>query len=116
MNLKTITTFINAQNHTTSTLYGNKEAYESLLNSDSVNNKKILVLITWKQQDEPKWFGAKIPGSLISIETLKTDTNFKDKRNISYGLLPGGNSHDGKPDQADKRINDILALQPAVMP
>lgn len=119
MKLKAITTFIHPENHTTSTLYGNENAYNALLHSDSTpsNSSKNLVLITWKQQDDPKWFGAKIPGSLVSIETLKTNTNFKDLQNITYEFLPGGHLEKNIPASDNgKRIKDILAVQPAVMP
>lgn len=117
MKLKTITTFINTHNYTTSTLYGNENAYKAMLNSGSINNDKTLVLITWKQKDDPNWFGAKIPGSLVSIETLKTNTTFKDEHNIVYEFLPGSHSEKIIPtSDTDKRIKDILTLQPAVMP
>lgn len=119
MKLTTITTFINTQNHTTSTLYGNENACAAILNPDSINNNnhKTLVCITWKQQDDPNWFGAKIPGQLASIETLTTDTHFKDTLNIYYKFLPGGHSEKNTPiPDANKRIKAILALRPAVMP
>ncbi|PQA96738.1 hypothetical protein B0A69_01300 [Chryseobacterium shigense] len=119
MKLKAITTFIHPENHTTSTLYGNENAYNALLHSDSTpsNSSKNLVLITWKLQDDPKWFGAKILGSLVSIETLKTNTNFKDLQNITYEFLPGGHLEKNIPASDNgKRIKDILAVQPAVMP
>ncbi|RFZ84209.1 hypothetical protein DYU05_00840 [Mucilaginibacter terrenus] len=68
---KVITSFINNKEHTTGILYGNEQAYSA---SNHTLAKKIpgasYTLVTWRQQDDPHWFGARIPGNLISAEKL----------------------------------------------
>ncbi|WDF57266.1 hypothetical protein [Mucilaginibacter sp. KACC 22063] len=79
---KVITSFINNRNHTTSILYGNEKALSSA-SSDKLNELpgESFTLVTWKQQDDAHWFGARIPGDLISAERLDlTDSNSR----ISY--------------------------------
>lgn len=77
-----ITTFINNRTHTTSILYGNSKAL--LAAGKSGLNRtpgEAFTLVTWRQQDDTHWFGARIPGDLLSAETLElSDINNK----ISY--------------------------------
>lgn len=70
---KVITSFINNRNHTTSVLYGNNEAVRAV--SSGIPNHlpgQAFTLVTWQQQDDAHWFGARIPGDLISAETLSS--------------------------------------------
>lgn len=64
--LKVFSSSINKKQHTMSTVY---------LDGD---DKRML---TWKQKDDPHWYGAKVPGELISIKQLKSD-NFTGRGSI----------------------------------
>ncbi len=66
---KVINTFINNKEHTTSILYGNPKAYEAA-HTDKATSGGAYTLVTWRQQDDKHWFGARIPGDLLSAETL----------------------------------------------
>ena len=68
---KVITSFINNRKHTTSILYGNNEAQTAASAGKAIGNPgELFTLVTWQQQDDAHWFGARIPGDLISSETL----------------------------------------------
>jgi hypothetical protein len=76
----------------------------------------VFALVTWSQQADDHWFGAKIPGDLQCIELVKT-TNGAKGNSISY------NRYIGKSIIADKdtlnrqdRIKYIFDQQPSVMP
>jgi len=114
--LKVITSFINNRQHTMATLYGNAAALQSLQGGTKPIAGEELTLITWKQKEDEHWFGAKIPGAISSLETIK--------------ILPGDNKYVvsyqrfvGPALTADRdtlgnagRIAFMLAQQPSVMP
>lgn len=68
---KVITTFINNRTHLTSILYGNAEACAAATADRPTSIPgQAYTLVTWQQQDDEHWFGARIPGNLLSAETL----------------------------------------------
>jgi len=68
---KVITSFINKNDRTTSILYGNEKAWLAAnTGRQSETPGESFTLVTWRQQDDPHWFGARIPGDLLSAETL----------------------------------------------
>jgi hypothetical protein len=80
---RVITSSIDPQASTMSTLYGNDTAIEyarSNTNHDYPPGSKI-ALVTWTRREDPRYFGAKIPDRLKSIEfvwitELPGDTKF----------------------------------------
>ncbi len=118
MNLKTIGSVINPDLETTSTLYGNYKALQLLKKPESKKaGEKVLVLITWKQHDDPRWFGAKIPSDLKMIEVLKTESDFSEKNKISYQRYDDKNRivYADNTDN-ESRVDFITSIKPAVMP
>lgn len=68
---KVIATFINNRNHTTCLLYGNNKAYMAASATRMIAMPgESFTLVTWQQQNDEHWFGARIPGNLVSAETL----------------------------------------------
>jgi hypothetical protein len=65
-------------------------------------------LITWDQKPDEHWFGARIPGSLRSVETIG-GTNYK--RYAGKTLQPD-------PDMSHKseRMKNFLGLEPSIWP
>jgi hypothetical protein len=116
--LKVITSSINKKEQTMSTLYGNDLALKTAI-SGSTNYPpgENLTLVTWKQQDDDRWFGAKIPGDLLSVEVIKTVSSNTGNAIISYQKFSG---HELTPasDTTDQqeRIKYIFAQKPSVMP
>jgi len=61
---------INEEDSTMSTLYGNDIAvrYSRTNSQHSYPNGSVLSLVTWTQQEDSRWFGAKIPDQVKSVE------------------------------------------------
>jgi hypothetical protein len=80
-NLKFISASLNTKQETSSALYGNKEALQSL-NADASlpMPDSEFKLVTWKYHDNPQYIGGTLTGELLSIETVTADQNGK----ISY--------------------------------
>ena len=124
MGLRAITSSINHNKNTMSTLYGNSQASADLENNikteaeilqDSTNSERVLLLVTWLQKDDPYWYGAKVPGKLISIESLKSNHALSERKVILYQLYDGkGNKNDVK--DSSIRIESILTMKPALFP
>ena len=70
---KVITAAGNKNNNTMCTLYGNDTAifYARSGKGNVYPQGSVLSLVTWKQQDDKHWFGAKIPQQILSVEVLK---------------------------------------------
>jgi hypothetical protein len=118
LQLKTISTVINPAKGTTSTLYGNANALLALRMPDSARaGEKTLVLVTWKQQEDARWFGARIPAGLEMIEVVKTGTAFKDPAQAQYQRYnEKGTAVSATNDEQQQRIGFITSIKPAVMP
>jgi hypothetical protein len=72
----------------------------------------ILAMITWRQQDDPHWFGAKIPGPIHSIEYVGVYP-------ASYQRFDGEplrKSSGGDSAAIAQRVNLILGVKASVMP
>lgn len=93
MGLKVKSSFINKKAGTMSMLY-----------ASGPGSGETLVLVTWKQQDDARWFGAKVPGALNTIEIVAAN---------SYRKYEGGKQVNVE-DMA--RLAYILRQQPSVMP
>lgn len=111
-NLKFISTSLNTTKETSSALYGNQEALQSL--QSEIHEPKPdseLKLATWKYHENPQYIGGTITGELLSVETLKTDKNGK----ISYQIQ---NSSEKENNQFNKeeRIKYIMSYKPVVRP
>jgi hypothetical protein len=100
-----------------STLYGNPQALKSAGRfNKALAGGEIFTLVTWKQQPDEHWFGANIPGDLLSVEVLKT--NLTDAQvTMNYQRYEGktlGLHSDTL--YKSERIKLILDQRPSVMP
>ena len=73
-----------------------------------------LSLSTWRAQDDARWFGANIPGSLQSVEFVNV-TAGPDKR-PSYSYEGDQGTPLVKTPEAGGRASLILSQRAAVMP
>ena len=69
---KMITSWVNRQDSTMSTLFGNDIAWQyARTNSDMrYPERAVLSVVTWSQQEDPRWFGGKIPQRVKSVEVV----------------------------------------------
>ena len=93
-----ITSFVDRPGSTMSTLYGNDTAvrYARSNSQHDYPAGSMLSLVTWTQEDDPHWFGAKIPGQVKSVEFVS----------VPPGLSDPTGRHDAY----------LLSLRAAVMP
>lgn len=115
--LKVITSFVNKTKGTASTLYGNDLALKSATDGNkTVGANEVFTLVTWKQQDDDHWFGAKIPSNVESVEVIKTTTSGNSVA-VNYERLEGKELTLKKdPAGQTERIKYILGQKPSVLP
>jgi len=116
--LKVITSSINKKEQTMSTLYGNDLALKTAISgSKSYLPGENLTLVTWKQQDDDRWFGAKIPGDLLSVEVIKTINSSTEGIVTNYQRFAGKELvADTDTAHQQERISYIFSQKPSVMP
>lgn len=116
MGLKVITSTVNKQLGTMSTLYGNDSAKTTAKAGKGICLPgSIFALITWKQQADKRWIGGNIPGNLISVEILKATKN-REGQMGDYSRFSGANlKADQDTDGQQARTKYILNLKPSIM-
>jgi hypothetical protein len=73
LGLKVMASFIDKRSGTTSVLYANAPALIRSIGGDKKYKAgERMVLVTWKEAPDDHWFGARIPGRLLSVEMVKT--------------------------------------------
>lgn len=115
--LKVITSFVNKTKGTTSTLYGNNLALKLALDGNkTIAANEEFTLVTWQQQADDHWFGAKIPSAIATVEVIKT-VAAGNNVSVNYQLLEG-KSLTPNTDTLNQsnRIKYILGQKPSVMP
>jgi len=85
-----ITSFVDKSHSTMSTLYGNDTAvqYSRSNSGHDYPDGSQLALVTWTQREDPRWFGANIPGQLQSIEFVTVSQALSPARPSSPQLIP----------------------------
>lgn len=115
-----ITSSIDPQASTMSTLYGNDTAVQ-YARSDSRHDYppgSQIALVTWTRRDDPRYFGAKIPDHLKSIEfvtvtELPGETNFAYEKYEGTPLAKTASDESAKPSAS---AQSLLGLRAAVLP
>jgi Cytochrome P460 len=118
---KVISSTINKQDSTMSTLYGNDLAVRSARTSPQriYPPGSVLSLVTWFQQEDKHWFGAKIPGQIKSVEFVIVDSSPDHPPLYSYQLYEGTRPKRMSTVEAstlNARIDHILGQRASVMP
>lgn len=71
---KIITTMVDPQAGTMSTLYGNDLAVKAARKGAYGDPGSFYAMVTWSQRDDPHWFGGRIPNQLLKVETVENTT------------------------------------------
>jgi hypothetical protein len=109
---RVITSAVNPQDSTMSTLFGNDSAveYARTHSQHDYPAGSTLALVTWTEREDPRWFGAKIPGAVKSIELVKVSLDAQHRPVVSYQDV-------GKNVPAQQgRASYLLSQRAAVMP
>jgi len=118
---KVITSAANVHDSTMSTLFGNDIAVQYARSNAQHNYPEgaVLSLVTWKQQEDARWFGGNIPASPQSVEFLSIGTGSRDRPSYAY------EKYEGNPLQRNSSVEDkitqaraeyITSLRAAVVP
>src|ERR1700730_6615102 len=86
-----ITSSIDKQASSMSTLYGNDVAvrYSRTNSQQDYPAGSVLSLVTWTQQEDGRWFGAKIPAQVKSVEFLSVTAVPDNQPSYSYENYEG---------------------------
>lgn len=115
LNQKVLTSFINYRDSSMSILYGDTSAEAALRSGQPATSADYkFTLVTWHQQDDPHWFGARIPGNLVSVEQLSKQAG---SGGITYQRYKG-NKLTGVTDTTGNasRIAFILSKKLSILP
>jgi hypothetical protein len=117
---KVITSWINRQDGTMSTMFGNDVAVQYARTSAEKMYPagSVLSVVTWGQQEDPRWFGAKIPEKTKAVEivTMTAPGAYTYQRYEGLPLKKVVSGGSGDLDVGVKRGAYLLAQRAAVMP
>ena len=118
---KVINSSINTRYHTMSTLYGNDSAVQCARSKSLpvYPAAAVLVLVTWQQKEDPHWYGARLPGAVISVERVSfnhSGSNALKPFYEKYEGTPLQKTMVNNPDSMVRRINVITSERASVMP
>lgn len=88
---RVITSAINSADSTMSTLYGNDVAvqYARTNSRHDYPTGSILSLVTWTQREDSRYFGAKIPDEVKSVEFVFVQASEDGRSTYSYQVYEG---------------------------
>ena len=118
---KVVTSAIDTENSTMSTLYGNDVAvqYARTNQQQEYPNGSVLSLVTWTQREDGRWFGAKIPNEVKSVEFVFVAASADGRRLYSYqeyGGTPLKKVSEQEGPTANEGAARLLSQRAAVMP
>jgi hypothetical protein len=118
LGLRVLASSVNRRQATMATLYGNDLARQAALGGNATAQPgEVLALVTWRQQADPNWFGARIPGKLQSVELLRTEPGSTGHPAVTYQCFTGKDlALQADTLHQQERIAYLLAQKPAVMP
>jgi hypothetical protein len=105
MEWKAITVVVDRGAGTTSTLFGNDAAVSAARAGAAYPAGAVLGLVTWQQREDPHWFGARIPGRVVSVEFVEVGS----RRDRLFEGTPWKES-------AGTSAGEILGMKAAVAP
>jgi hypothetical protein len=85
-----IASTLNHNDHTLATVLGNDQAiaYARKNATHAYPAGSVLSVITWSQEEDPRWFGGNIPGNGRSVEVLEVQSG-QDYETYLYTLYGG---------------------------
>jgi hypothetical protein len=118
---KVITSMLNTKDSTIATLYGNDMAvqYSRTHSQHEYPAGSTLALVTWSQADDARWFGAKIPNQVKSVEFVFVRVIASDGTTYTYQKYEGSPLRMLSVQEGfvpHERAGYLLAQRAAVMP
>ena len=117
---KAIESSIDRRESTMSTLYGNDAAAQCARRGGrDYPAGATLALVTWTEQDDPLWFGGKIPGPAKSVEFVRVTPGEGGRPSYAYEKYQGTPLAPAPPldgQASEARAAYLLSLRAAVLP
>ena len=118
---RVITSAVNKANSTMSTLYGNDAAVEYARKNPQHDYPvgSVVALVTWTQREDDRWFGARIPDRVKSVEFVAVTAAPDGRPSPSYTAYEGLPLTTASPPAGatpDDRASDLLSQRAAVLP
>jgi hypothetical protein len=115
MDWRVIASSVDRGHGTMAMLTGNDAAVKSAGNSYADGSQ--LALVTWLQRDDPHWFGARIPGTFVGLETVTVTRAADGKMAALYKRYAGDPLREvTDAANADARKAAILGMRASEMP
>lgn len=116
-----ITSTVDAHDSTMSTLFGNVSAvqYARTHSDRDYPDGAIISLVTWKEREDPRWFGGRIPDKPASVEFVSVSVESAHRHSYSYAYYEGAPLKQAIPPEGQPsadRIAYLLSQRAAVMP
>ncbi|MES2390026.1 MAG: hypothetical protein V4555_00185 [Acidobacteriota bacterium] len=105
-----ISTSVNRGEGTMATLFADESAVKHLRSGVAYGESDQIALVTWKQREDPHWFGARIPGEVVRVEIVTMGLA------PTYGRFAGTPLVPEKTSDGDGGEKAILAMKPAWTP
>jgi hypothetical protein len=117
---RVITSGVRPRNSTMFTLFGNDAAiqYSRTNAAHDYPTGSALALVTWRQQEDSRWFGARIPSQVKSVEVVEVRTSGSGQSVNTYRVWEGTPLQEttSLKGQGDSRASYLVSLRAAVMP
>lgn len=118
---KVIASTANDRDLTMSTLFGNELAASQARSGEQHDFPPgaVLSFVTWIQEEDDHWFGARVPGRIKSVEFVSADSITNQSTTYSYAGYEGTPLRKiDIPDKSisDERVNYVLKQRASVMP
>jgi len=118
---KLVTSMVDRADSTMSTLYGNDIAVEYARTHAEHDYPpgSMLALVTWTQQEDPRWFGAKIPEAPKSVEFVTVGSAVDSRPSYSYVRYEGAPLKPASaqdPAAVNERAAYLISQRAAVLP
>lgn len=117
LNWQVITSEFNTREQTMATLFGNDAAvaYARTHAEGTYPAGAEIALVTWTQQEDARWFGARIPSTPKSVELVTATAGADGKPVYAYHAYEGAPLKLARQGDA-ARMSYLLAERAAVMP
>ena len=116
-----LTSWVDPAHSTMSTLFANQTAaaYARTHSDSAYPAGSALTVVTWKQQEDARWFGGRIPAKPESVERLEVIKSADGSPSYRYRKFAGdplSTVAEESSAAANPRIVQILSFRAAVMP
>jgi hypothetical protein len=115
-----ITVGANPEESTMSTLFGNDIAVQYSRKESAGNYPpgSVLSFVTWQRQEDGRWFGARMPARVKSVEFVEFASSEEGRAAVRYRLYGGSplKEAESPKDRTDARVKQLVSLRAAVMP